>query len=131
MKHHTGFFPRIAANVVSDMGGPRFGCGRVLPPWSNPWLLAAIALSMLLHVLILYVPPLAAMFSVGPLSWAEWKAVICLSFPVIILDEVLKWVSRRTNSGASLKGVGRSSIGLPKAGIKGPDLLPKTSLQKE
>jgi hypothetical protein len=33
-----------------------------LPPWSNPWLLAAISVSMLLHMIILYTPPLAAMF---------------------------------------------------------------------
>ena len=26
--------------------------------------------------------------------WAEWKAVIWLSAPVVLLDEVLKWVSR-------------------------------------
>lgn len=35
-----------------------------LPPWSNPWLMAAITLSVLLHLLILYVPPLAIMFQV-------------------------------------------------------------------
>eukprot|EP00850_Spirogloea_muscicola_P004302 SM000018S03667 [mRNA] locus=s18:597179:607428:- [translate_table: standard] len=54
----------------------------VLPPWSNPWLLAAITVSMLLHFLILYVPILALMFSVKPLGWAEWRAVLMLSFPV-------------------------------------------------
>lgn len=68
----------------------------VLPPWSNPWLLAAIALSMALHMLILYVPPLAAMFSVGPLSLSEWKAVVFLSFPVVLVDELLKFCSRHS-----------------------------------
>ena len=33
-----------------------------LPPWSNPWLLAAIGTSVALHLAILYTPPLAAMF---------------------------------------------------------------------
>lgn len=33
-----------------------------LPPWSNPWLLAAITLSMLLHFAILYIHPLDIMF---------------------------------------------------------------------
>lgn len=37
---------------------------RVLPPWSNLWLLGAIAVSMILHMLILYVPALSLMFSV-------------------------------------------------------------------
>ena len=35
------------------------------------------------------------MFTVAPLNWTEWKAVVCVSFPVIIVDEVLKYVSRR------------------------------------
>ena len=29
-----------------------------MPPWMNPWLLAAVAMSMALHFLILLVPPL-------------------------------------------------------------------------
>lgn len=66
----------------------------VIPPWSNLWLLGSIVLTMLLHVLILYVQPLSALFSVTPLSWAEWTVVLYLSFPVIIIDEILKFVSR-------------------------------------
>ncbi len=30
-----------------------------VPPWANPWLAAAAAVSLSLHCLILYVPPLA------------------------------------------------------------------------
>lgn len=67
----------------------------VLPPWSNPWLLAAIAVSVILHLLILYVPPLAAMFSVVALTWAEWRMVLLLSAPVVLVDELLKLASRR------------------------------------
>lgn len=66
----------------------------VLPPWSNLWLVSSIILTMVLHVLILYVQPLAILFSVTPLSWTEWKAVLFLSFPVILVDEVLKFSSR-------------------------------------
>ncbi|CAI0450476.1 unnamed protein product [Linum tenue] len=68
----------------------------VIPPWSNMWLVGSIALTMLLHVLILYVPPLSILFSVTPLSWAEWKIVLYLSFPVIIIDEILKFFSRKS-----------------------------------
>lgn len=70
-----------------------------LPPWSNLWLLAAIAVSMLLHVVILYIPPVAAIFTVTALTGKEWMAVLWLSFPVIIVDEVLKFMSRRLNWG--------------------------------
>jgi len=92
----------------------------VIHPWSNLWLVGSIILTMLLHVAVLYIEPLAALFSVSffilvwssvlyvksnwdnrgtlvqvsPLSWAEWKIVLYLSFPVILIDEVLKLFSR-------------------------------------
>ncbi|XP_044509912.1 calcium-transporting ATPase 3, endoplasmic reticulum-type-like isoform X4 [Mangifera indica] len=69
----------------------------VIPPWSNLWLVASIILTMLLHILILYVRPLSILFSVTPLSWAEWKVVLYLSFPVILIDEVLKLFSRKSH----------------------------------
>ncbi|KAI3460140.1 hypothetical protein Pfo_016803 [Paulownia fortunei] len=69
----------------------------VIPPWSNLWLLGSIVLTMLLHVLILYVEPLSILFSVAPLSWAEWTVVLYLSFPVIIIDEILKFLSRNSH----------------------------------
>jgi len=68
-------------------------------PFSNPWLLGAIALSMSLHLVIIYVPFLAPVFTVAPLNLAEWKAVLWLSFPVIMVDEVLKYVSRNMMQG--------------------------------
>ncbi|KAG0464464.1 hypothetical protein HPP92_020533 [Vanilla planifolia] len=67
----------------------------VIPPWSNPWLVGSIALTMLLHIMILYIKPLSILFSVVPLSWAEWKVVLYFSFPVILIDEILKLFSRR------------------------------------
>uniref|UniRef100_A0A2C9VMP3 Cation-transporting P-type ATPase C-terminal domain-containing protein n=1 Tax=Manihot esculenta TaxID=3983 RepID=A0A2C9VMP3_MANES len=63
----------------------------VIPPWSNLWLVASIILTMLFHILILYVHPLFVLFSMkyivagntmSPLSWAERTVVLYLSFPV-------------------------------------------------
>nr|XP_023885453.1 calcium-transporting ATPase 3, endoplasmic reticulum-type-like [Quercus suber] len=85
----------------------------VIPPWSNLWLVASIILTMIFHILILYVHPLAVLFSVTPLSWAEWRLVLYLSFPVIIIDEVLKFFSRNT------KGIRF------KFRFRRPDMLPK------
>lgn len=65
-----------------------------LGPQRNPLLLAAIALSMVLHVAILYIPAFARIFAVSPLTWGEWQGVLWLSVPVIFLDEVLKAISR-------------------------------------
>ncbi|KAF7304679.1 Calcium-transporting ATPase [Mycena kentingensis (nom. inval.)] len=64
-----------------------------LPVWKNPFLVAAVALSMALHFMILYVPFFTQLFAITPLNWIEWKAVLYLSAPVIAIDEVLKFIS--------------------------------------
>ncbi|XP_078441921.1 endoplasmic reticulum-type calcium-transporting ATPase 3 isoform X1 [Wolffia australiana] len=66
----------------------------VIPPWSNPWLVGSIIVTMVLHVFILYIKPLSVLFSVTPLSSADWAVVLYLSFPVVIIDEILKFISR-------------------------------------
>lgn len=67
----------------------------LMPPWSNIWLLAAMALSMTLHFIILYVDILSTVFQVMPLSVSQWVAVLKISLPVLLLDEALKFVARR------------------------------------
>ncbi|TFY80158.1 hypothetical protein EWM64_g3857 [Hericium alpestre] len=64
-----------------------------LPLWKNPFLVAAIALSMGLHFAILYIPVFTTLFAITPLNWIEWKAVLYLSAPVLLIDEILKFVS--------------------------------------
>ena len=65
-----------------------------VPVWTNPWLLIAMAISFGLHFLILYVPVLAKTFSIVPLSLNEWLLVLVFSLPVILIDEVLKFIGR-------------------------------------
>uniref|UniRef100_A0A674DYC6 Calcium-transporting ATPase n=1 Tax=Salmo trutta TaxID=8032 RepID=A0A674DYC6_SALTR len=65
-----------------------------MPPWSNPWLVGAICLSMALHFLILYVDPLPVVFQIRPLSWPQWVVVLKMSLPVIFMDEALKFLAR-------------------------------------
>ncbi|XXG54923.1 hypothetical protein AAC387_Pa03g2688 [Persea americana] len=67
-----------------------------MPPWVNPWLLLAMSVSFGLHFLILYVPFLAEVFGIVPLSLNEWLLVLAVAFPVILIDEVLKFVGRCT-----------------------------------
>jgi len=63
------------------------------PVWKNPFLVASIVLSMVLHCGILYIPLFTDVFAIAPLNWEEWKAVLCLSGPVLVLDEALKLIS--------------------------------------
>jgi Ca2+ transporting ATPase len=65
-----------------------------MPLWKNMKLIYAICLSMVLHFAILYTPFLQALFSIEPLNYAEWSAVLWISAPVILIDEVLKFAER-------------------------------------
>ncbi|KAI1649734.1 calcium-transporting ATPase sarcoplasmic/endoplasmic reticulum type [Daldinia loculata] len=66
-----------------------------LPLWKNMMLVYAVTLSMALHFALLYTPFLQSLFSILPLNWNEWKAVLIISAPVIIIDEVLKAIERQ------------------------------------
>uniref|UniRef100_A0A8C2WXP6 Calcium-transporting ATPase n=1 Tax=Cyclopterus lumpus TaxID=8103 RepID=A0A8C2WXP6_CYCLU len=65
-----------------------------MPPWSNGWLVGAMTLSMSLHFMIIYVDPLPMIFKLTHLNVEQWLMVLKLSFPVILIDEVLKFVAR-------------------------------------
>ncbi|GFR44662.1 hypothetical protein Agub_g5952 [Astrephomene gubernaculifera] len=82
-----------ALNALSEDGSLL-----TMPPWSNPWLLAAISVSIGLHCVILYVPFLANVFAIVPLSWPEWQLVLLWSAPVILIDEVLKFIGRMVHA---------------------------------
>jgi Ca2+-transporting ATPase len=75
---NSRFFDR---SVFSNFGG-------------NPWLWGAIALSLALQVLVLYVPFLQAPFGTVPLSLNDW--LVCLGVGSIILwfGEVEKLITR-------------------------------------
>ncbi|KAF9452248.1 Ca-transporting ATPase [Macrolepiota fuliginosa MF-IS2] len=64
-----------------------------LPVWKNMYLVGAITLSMALHFMILYVPFFTTLFAIAPLNWAEWQAVLYFSAPVLVIDEILKFIS--------------------------------------
>ncbi|CAF4677746.1 unnamed protein product, partial [Rotaria sp. Silwood1] len=70
-----------------------------MPPWYNKYLLFAIALSMSLHMMILYIPMFNTVFQICPLTLEEWIAVLKISFPVVLLDELLKLIARRYVDG--------------------------------
>lgn len=69
-----------------------------MTPFVNPWLIAATFSSTMLHNMILYVPFFNQVFSIAPLTLHEWALVIAFAFPVIILDEILKFFGRMKNA---------------------------------
>ena len=68
-----------------------------MPPWANPWLLVAMGFSIGMHFVILYIPFLAQVFSIVPLTYNDWVVVMAFSIPVILIDEVLKAAGRGLN----------------------------------
>lgn len=66
-----------------------------MPPWANPYLIVAAAFSILVHVVILYVPVLIKIFGVCPLTLHDWFLVFAFSMPVVLIDEVLKLMGRQ------------------------------------
>ncbi|XP_030921648.1 sarcoplasmic/endoplasmic reticulum calcium ATPase 1-like [Geospiza fortis] len=88
-----------------------------MPPWVNIWLMGSICLSMSLHFVILYIDPLPMIFKLTPLSLTHWLMVIKISFPVILLDEALKFIARNYLEGEE---VAPSHRGVP---VSPPDPL--------
>ncbi|XP_068649988.1 calcium-transporting ATPase, endoplasmic reticulum-type-like [Aristolochia californica] len=86
----------VSIEMFNSLNAISEDCSLVrMPPWRNPWLSVAMSLSFGLHFLILYVPFLADVFGIVPLSWNEWILVILFSAPVVLLDEILKFIGRR------------------------------------
>ncbi|GIX63259.1 calcium-transporting ATPase, putative [Babesia caballi] len=67
-----------------------------VPPWLNPHLMLATLMSITIHCTILYTPFLAKVFDVVPLDRHDWAAVLMWSFPVILIDELIKAIGRRS-----------------------------------
>lgn len=82
----------------------------VMPPWQNMWLMGAMGLSMSLHFVILYVDILSTIFQITPLNFVEWIAVMKISIPVVLLDEVLKFVARKVVDGEASAKAPRGDV---------------------
>lgn len=63
--------------------------------FSNPMLLAAVALTFLLQMATIYLPFLNPIFSTQPLTWQELLFCLLLSALVFVVVEVEKWMVRR------------------------------------
>ncbi|KAL1524870.1 hypothetical protein AB1Y20_019750 [Prymnesium parvum] len=64
------------------------------PPWANRFLLLGVTFPMLLHLSVLYIAPLASLFQLSPLTKLDWKMVAAWSLPLVLLEEILKVISR-------------------------------------
>lgn len=61
-----------------------------LNPFSNLWLLGGVSLSILLHLIVVYWPPMQSIFKTVPLEWNDWWKIIAVSSIGLIVMELSK-----------------------------------------
>jgi P-type Ca2+ transporter type 2C len=64
-------------------------------PWQNKYLLVGVTVPFLLHFAVLNVPWLSQIFGLTALNKQEWQIVVKFALPILILEEILKFFSRR------------------------------------
>ncbi|HYI85432.1 MAG TPA: cation-translocating P-type ATPase C-terminal domain-containing protein, partial [Acetobacteraceae bacterium] len=67
----------------------------------NRWLHAAVASSLLAHVLVVHVPTLQAAFRTVPLSLDDWLVAAGVSATLLLVMEVAKAASRGRGAGSA------------------------------
>ena len=61
---------------------------------SNMYLVYSLIGGILIQLIVIYVPLLAAAFKVSPLSLLDWAIVVGISLSVIVLNEIVKIFKR-------------------------------------
>jgi len=62
-------------------------------PINNKFLIGSIVVAGLLQMVIVYVPPVAAVFQMAPIGWLEWLSIIitvCISMVLLDLTRLLQ-----------------------------------------
>jgi Ca2+-transporting ATPase len=63
--------------------------------FDNKWLIGAVLLSLLTHVLVIYVPVLQTAFHTVPLTAADWVIATAVAASLLVILEVAKVILRR------------------------------------
>jgi len=62
-------------------------------PWfSNPWLTVALVASFFVQIAVLYIPSIAALFEVEPISGTSWREIIIGSIIIFIVMKIARRV---------------------------------------
>ena len=63
--------------------------------FSNKWLIAATLFVLSLQFAIVYIPFMQYIFKTAPLSFSDWGIIFAASFPLVLIEEMRKVISRR------------------------------------
>jgi Ca2+-transporting ATPase len=73
--------------------------------FDNKWLIAAVLLSLLTHVLVIYLPVLQTAFHTVALTAEDWAVATAVAASLLVLMEVAKlWFRRRGGAVAEAGG---------------------------
>jgi Ca2+-transporting ATPase len=72
--------------------------------FENKWLIGAVALSLLTHVLVIYVPALQTAFHTVPLTTTDWVITTGVAATLLVGMELFKMVLRMTPAASPLAG---------------------------
>ncbi len=62
--------------------------------FSNRWLLGVTLFVLLLQYMLIYAPFMHTIFKTVPLTWNDWRIVLSITVPLIIIEEVRKLIVR-------------------------------------
>lgn len=71
--------------------------------FSNPILIAVMALVLALQSAIVYIPCMRHIFKTVPLSAHDWIVIICITAPIIALEEIRKYIAKKMSSPITTK----------------------------
>lgn len=89
------FLQGVHAGNCRSEHGSAFG----ISPFSNRFLLAAVAFGWLVHVAALYIPLTQFVLRVEPIPLALWIPILAASLTVLLAVECEKWLRRRLRGG--------------------------------
>ena len=67
--------------------------------FSNRWLILAASFVLFLQMVLLYTSPMQHIFKTVPLNFADWCIIIAVSSPILILEELRKYIARNYTHG--------------------------------
>jgi Ca2+-transporting ATPase len=62
--------------------------------FDNKWLIAAVALSLVMHILVIYVPVLQTAFHTVPLTLGDWLIATVVAASLLVIMELVKFMLR-------------------------------------
>lgn len=74
-----------------------------LPPWSNPFLFAATAAALLVHVAALYLPSTQFLLRVEPLDLGTWVRMALIASTILVAVEIDKLLRRARTPRAMVR----------------------------